>query len=120
MMAVVLKTPLIMASMKNRAVCFMFCLMVTVGSVWIGSPLVSGKIALANGLEADVSDRLIAITTAFVGGSVVVFGAADDPKSNVVITMQGPRQSQMVRRKSRVAGIWINSNRLAFNDVPSY
>ena len=74
----------------------------------------------ANGLAADVSDRLIAITTAFVGGDVVVFGAIEEMEGDIVITMQGPRQSQMVRRKSRIAGIWVNRDRVAFEDVPSF
>ncbi|MGI9510789.1 MAG: TIGR02186 family protein [Geminicoccaceae bacterium] len=76
--------------------------------------------ARANGLAADVSDRLIAITTAFVGGNVVVFGAVDEARGNIVITMQGPRESQMVRRKARVAGIWINRDRVEFENVPSF
>lgn len=76
--------------------------------------------ARANGLAADVSDRLIAITTAFVGGNVVVFGAVDDADSDIVITMQGPQENQMVRRKSRVAGIWINRNRVGFEGVPTF
>lgn len=75
--------------------------------------------ARANGLAADVSDRLIAITTAFVGGNVVVFGSTET-EGEIVITMQGPRQNQMVRRKSRVVGIWINQDRVEFGDVPSF
>lgn len=82
--------------------------------------LFSASAVRANGLAADVSDRLIAITTAFVGGDVVVFGAIDQAKGDIVITMKGPRREQMVRRKSRVAGIWINSDRVAFQDVPSF
>jgi len=77
-------------------------------------------VARANGLAADVSDRLIAITTAFVGGEVVVFGAIEEKEGDIVITMQGPKQSQMVRRKSRVAGIWVNRDRVAFDNVPSF
>ncbi len=75
---------------------------------------------LANGLAADVSDRLIAITTAFVGGDVVVFGAIDEPKGDIVITMQGPRLPQTVRRKARIAGIWVNRDRISFDDIPSF
>lgn len=75
--------------------------------------------ARANGLAADVSDRLIAITTAFVGGDVVVFGSTET-EGPIVITMHGPRQNQMVRRKTRVAGIWINRDRVEFVDVPSF
>ncbi len=78
-----------------------------------------GDAARANGLSADVSDRLIAITTAFVGGDVVVFGTTET-EGPIIITMQGPREHQMVRRKARVAGIWINRNRLEFSDVPSF
>ncbi|NJO37029.1 MAG: hypothetical protein HC871_04640 [Rhizobiales bacterium] len=86
----------------------------------IGRLLSIAEPARANGLAADVSDRLIAITTAFVGGEVVVFGAIDDPQGDVVITMRGPRQTQTVRRKSRIAGIWINRDRVAFENVPSF
>lgn len=75
--------------------------------------------ARANGLAADVSDRLIAITTAFVGGDVVVFGSTET-EGPVIITMHGPRQNQMVRRKSRMAGVWINRDRVEFDNVPSY
>ncbi len=75
--------------------------------------------ARANGLAADVSDRLIAITTAFIGSEVVVFGSTES-KGPIIITVQGPRQTQMVRRKERIAGIWVNSDRIEFENVPSY
>jgi uncharacterized protein (TIGR02186 family) len=84
------------------------------------SGLVFAQRTLANGLAADVSDRLIAITTAFVGGDVVVFGAIDETQGDIVITMQGPRQNQTVRRKSRIAGIWVNRDRISFEDTPSF
>jgi len=85
-----------------------------------GRILVFADTARANGLAADVSHRLIAITTAFVGGEVVVFGAIEEADGDVVITMKGPLQNQMVRRKSRVAGIWVNRDRVAFDNVPSF
>jgi uncharacterized protein (TIGR02186 family) len=75
--------------------------------------------ARANGLAADVSERLIAITTAFVGDNVVVFGSVET-EGDIIITMQGPSFDLTVRRKSRVAGIWINSDRVAFKNVPSF
>jgi uncharacterized protein (TIGR02186 family) len=100
--------------MAARLARMVFGLLFALQSVLIGQK------AVANGLDADVSERLIAITTAFVGGNVVVFGAIDEPEADVVITMEGPRQKQMVRRKSRIAGIWINRDRLSFEGVPSY
>jgi uncharacterized protein (TIGR02186 family) len=75
--------------------------------------------ARANTLAADLSAHLIAITTAFVGTNVVAFGTTDGD-GDIVVTVQGPRQDQMVRRKARVGGIWINRDRLAFAEVPGY
>jgi len=75
--------------------------------------------ARANSLAADLSAHLIAITTAFVGTNVVLFGTTDGD-GDIVVTVHGPLQDQIVRRKAEVAGIWINRDRLAFADVPSY
>ncbi len=75
--------------------------------------------ARASELVADLSQHLIAITTAFVGTDVVLFGTSDGD-GDIAVTVQGPRQDQIVRRKQRIAGIWINWERLAFQRVPSY
>jgi uncharacterized protein (TIGR02186 family) len=75
--------------------------------------------AHADELVADLSQHLIAITTAFVGTEVVLFGTAE-AGVDLVATVHGPRQDQIVRRKARTAGIWINRERLAFDQVPSY
>ena len=75
--------------------------------------------ARANALVADLSQHLIAITTAFVGTNVVLFGTSDGD-GDIVVTVHGPRENQVVRRKAQVAGIWINRTRLAFADVPAY
>jgi uncharacterized protein (TIGR02186 family) len=73
----------------------------------------------AQSLVADLSHHLIAITTAFVGTQVVAFGVAEGG-GHIVVTVQGPRENVIVRRKSRVAGIWVNRERLAFRRVPAY
>jgi uncharacterized protein (TIGR02186 family) len=75
--------------------------------------------ARADSLVADLSQHLIAITTAFVGTNVVLFGTSDGD-GDIVVTVHGPREDQIVRRKARVAGIWINRTRLAFADAPAY
>jgi uncharacterized protein (TIGR02186 family) len=75
--------------------------------------------ARAEGLVADLSEHLIAITTAFVGTDVVLFGTSDGG-ADIVITVVGPREEQIVRRKGRVAGIWVNRESLEFARVPSY
>jgi uncharacterized protein (TIGR02186 family) len=95
------------------------CLAPALSVVLIVTALRADAEVADNGLVADLSQRLIAITTAFVGTDVVLFGTSDGDH-DIVVTVQGPRTSQNVRRKSRVAGIWINRERLAFDDVPSY
>ena len=56
--------------------------------------------ARAEGLVADLSEHLIAITTAFVGTDVVLFGTSDGG-ADIVVTVVGPRENQIVRRKAR-------------------
>lgn len=81
--------------------------------------LPSGDDPRAQDLVADLSHHLIAITTAFVGTNVVLFGTAEGG-GNIVVTVHGPREDQIVRRKARVAGIWVNRESLTFRQVPSY
>jgi uncharacterized protein (TIGR02186 family) len=70
-------------------------------------------------LAADLTSHLIAITTGFTGTSVVLFGATDGP-ADVVVAVRGPDRQITVRRKSRVAGIWVNTEELMFANVPSF
>ncbi len=73
----------------------------------------------ANELVADLSQHLIAITTAFVGSEVVLFGTTDGT-GEIAVLLEGPRARQTVWRKERIAGIWLNSDRMRFRNVPSY
>jgi uncharacterized protein (TIGR02186 family) len=75
--------------------------------------------ARAEPLVADLTNHLIAITTGFTGASVVLFGAIDGP-GDVVVVVRGPDRDVTVRRKSRVAGIWVNSQEVIFANVPSF
>lgn len=70
-------------------------------------------------LVADLSEHLIAITTGFVGTDVLLFGAIEGP-GDVVVVVRGPSRTEIVRRKARIAGIWVNEREMALNNVPSY
>lgn len=61
----------------------------------------------------------VEITAGFVGTDVVYFGAKEGP-GDIVILIRGPIVDYSVRRKQRVAGIWINTDRVSFVDVPSF
>ena len=75
--------------------------------------------ARAEALAADLTSHLIAITTGFTGASVVLFGAIDGP-GDVAVVVRGPDREMTVRRKSRIAGIWMNSQEVTFTNVPSF
>lgn len=70
-------------------------------------------------LVADLSEHLIAITTGFVGTDVLLFGAIEGP-GDVVVVVRGPSRTEIVRRKARIAGIWVNERELVLQNVPSF
>jgi uncharacterized protein (TIGR02186 family) len=70
-------------------------------------------------LVADLSNKEIAITTGFAGTELLLFGATDGP-GDVVVVVRGPKRREIVRRKERIAGVWINGDSVVFDDVPAY
>jgi uncharacterized protein (TIGR02186 family) len=85
---------------------------------WTAS-VAGSRIAAAASLVADLSSHLIAITTGFTGTDVLLFGAKEG-EGEVVMIVRGPTSSISVRKKSRVAGIWMNTDRVTFSNVPSF
>ncbi len=79
-------------------------------------------------VQADVSTRSVAVTSSFTGTEIVVFGAVDNSRQtsaeaglyDVVVILEGTASELVVRRKSNVAGIWVNTQSLTFVSVPSY
>jgi len=70
-------------------------------------------------LVADLSQHLVAITTGFSGTKVLLFGTTGG-MGDVVVVVRGPENSEVVRRKARKAGIWVNDAEMIFEGVPSY
>lgn len=70
-------------------------------------------------LVASLSNHLVAITTGFTGSSVLLFGAIDG-EGDVVVVARGPETRQVVRRKARRFGIWMNERQLVFGAVPGF
>lgn len=75
--------------------------------------------ARAQPLVFDLSSHLIAITTGFSGTELLLFGATEG-EGDVIVTLRGPETAAVVRKKSRVAGIWINTERMTFTGVPAF
>ena len=84
--------------------------------------------AQAEKLVASVSDHRVLITSSFNGVELVLFGSVERDNASVqrhggydiVVTVTGPREAEVTRRKERVAGIWVNVESRTFVEVPSY
>jgi uncharacterized protein (TIGR02186 family) len=86
----------------------------------ISAGVVLAAAAPCGALEADLSHHLIAITTAFSGTDVLLFGAIEEPETDVAVIVRGPLEDQVVRRKSRIGPIWLNTDSVRFRGVPGY
>jgi uncharacterized protein (TIGR02186 family) len=83
-------------------------------------PLAVGPAAVhGNGLIADLSKHLVAITTGFTGADVLLFGTIDG-EGDIAVVVRGPNEDVIVRRKQRMAGIWVNRRNLTFRRVPAF
>lgn len=79
-------------------------------------------------VQADVSTRNVPVTSNFSGTEIVVFGAVDHSRQSsaeaglydVVIVVVGTPTRLTVRKKGKMAGIWLNTDAITFDSVPSY
>ncbi|MDJ0859659.1 MAG: TIGR02186 family protein [Dinoroseobacter sp.] len=76
---------------------------------------------------AELSQTNVSITTNFTGSEILIFGAVkrtapipDDSDLHVIITVAGPSEPVTIRRKSRVAGIWVNTAAADIDAAPSF
>lgn len=86
--------------------------------------------ALAENLVSGLSQDQIQITSNYTGSDLVVFGAieqsaepdedADTGRRDVVVVVRGPGATMDVRRKQRIAGIWINNREITLTGMPAY
>lgn len=74
---------------------------------------------VAETLVADLSSHLIAITPDFTGVDLLLFGTTDGT-GDVVVVIRGPHSDVVMRRKERVAGVWVHTDAVAFAGVPGY
>ena len=70
-------------------------------------------------LVMDLSQARVSITSAFQGENILLFGMLDPP-GEVVVVVQGPPARETVMRKERFLGLWLNTGRQGFDDVPAY
>jgi uncharacterized protein (TIGR02186 family) len=78
-------------------------------------------------IVSGMSQSRVSITADFDGSEILIYGAvkreAPQPKGGpleVIVTVEGPSTPVAVRRKGRVAGIWINNASVHIDSAPSF
>jgi uncharacterized protein (TIGR02186 family) len=74
-----------------------------------------------------LSQNRVQITTNYDGSNILIYGAVkrDAPppegaRLEVIVTVEGPAQPLVLRRKEKVAGIWINRSSVKISSAPSF
>lgn len=77
-------------------------------------------------IQIGLSTDVVAITADFSGADLTIFGSVEnaDPllsrqgRYDVIVVLEGPARPVVVRKKSRVLGVWVNSQSETFVNVP--
>ncbi len=73
----------------------------------------------AEPLSIDLSSHVVSISAGFAGTELILFGAVEAP-GDIIVVVRGPPQRVVVRKKERIAGVWINTESFGFTDVPGF
>lgn len=78
-------------------------------------------------LVPDVSQRDIEIRYSFSGAELLLFGAilypggiTPEARPDIAVVLKGPLERIVLREKQKVAGIWMNVERVRFRSAPSF
>ncbi len=79
-------------------------------------------------IQSDISTRDISIQSNFTGIKILIFGsvdfshapAPDEGNYDVIAVIRGPDEPMVVRRKERIAGIWVNGSSKTFPAMPGF
>jgi len=93
----------------------------------LADPPVTVNEKFSERIDIGISTNEIAITSDFSGADITVFGAIEGADElllatfayDIVVALEGPRTTSTVRRKERVAGIWINRHSIRFEPIPA-
>jgi len=117
--------PLPKLATSLRAACLaLFLVPGTAAAQSVAEPLI---IQPRESIQIGLSTDRVAITSDFAGADLTIFGALDniDPlvarqgRYDVIVVLEGPPRTSVVRRKSRVLGMWINTRSETFLNVPA-
>ncbi|WP_298914734.1 TIGR02186 family protein [uncultured Roseobacter sp.] len=83
--------------------------------------------ALAEEVVLGLSKDTVSIDTSFDGSEILIFGAVKreapipaEPRLQVIVTVSGPSEEVVVRRKEKRLGIWVNTDAVEVDRAPSF
>ncbi|HEY4943456.1 MAG TPA: TIGR02186 family protein [Rhizomicrobium sp.] len=86
--------------------------------------LCAGPALASEDLVSGLSQDTVEITSNYTGTDIVVFGAIehleDTGVNDVVVVVRGPDADMIVRKKDRIAGIFLNRDQARLQGMPSY
>lgn len=89
--------------------------------------LLAGPVQANEQIVTGLSQNRVQITANFDGSEILIYGAVkrdapmpQDSKLEVIVTVEGPSTPLVIRRKQRVAGIWLNSSSVTIDSAPSF
>ncbi|WP_421854251.1 TIGR02186 family protein [Novosphingobium sp.] len=78
-------------------------------------------------LVPEISQHEIQVRQGFTGADLLLFGAILTPEGaraagdyDIVVLLEGPARSIVVREKRKVAGIWVNAESTEFRSAPGF
>jgi uncharacterized protein (TIGR02186 family) len=73
----------------------------------------------ANQITVELSSNQVQINTGFNGIDLLLFGTTNGA-DDIIIVIKGPPETNLVRKKSRVAGIWANTEKALIKNTPNF
>ena len=78
----------------------------------------------AEDIVSGLSQDQIEINSSYTGTDIVVFGTIERPSvpagRDIVVVVRGPDIDVTVRRRDRVAGVWVNRDAAKFTEMPAF
>lgn len=99
---------------------------------WISAIAILLAVSTASASEkrtvvAGLSQHSVSLTTGFSGSQLFVYGAVrrtdggdQEMPLDIIVTITGPTEPVMVRKKERELGIWVNGQGVLVDEAPSF
>jgi len=92
--------------------------------VMLATPAAAAPVLAAEDIVSGLSQDQIEINSSYTGSDIVVFGTIERPSiapgRDIVVVVRGPDTTVTVRRRDRIAGVWVNRDAAKFSGMPAF